>query len=128
MLDRSLPDRSPAGLSLPEMALLVAMAGGVFYFAVASGSYAPIFATIRVMTSENDQNIWVSITEAAEFTGYNRGSVEKVVQRLSKKPEESREIKLRKRTIGWELWLPDLILYLQQPRHKPQRKRKISAS
>ena len=72
------------------------------------------------------QEIWVDLREAAEITGYNSGSVKKIAQRMERQPEDQRQVKIRKRTSRWELWLPDLIAYLDGPRHGPQRKRKES--
>jgi hypothetical protein len=73
----------------------------------------------------NVDEIWVNTTEAAEFTGYNYHSIRKVIQRIASQPEESREIKMRRRTTGWEMWLPDLMAYVKRPRSGPPIKRKI---
>lgn len=70
------------------------------------------------------QDIWVSITEGAEQIGYNREYIKKLLIRVAKQPEDEREIKLRKRSFGYELWLPDLLAYVQKPGRGPQRKRK----
>lgn len=72
----------------------------------------------------DSQEIWVDLYEAAEITGFNRGSIRNIAQRISRLPEEEREIKLRKRSSRWELWLPDLLAYIKNPGHGPQRKRK----
>ena len=72
----------------------------------------------------NVDEIWVNTSEAAEFTGYNYHSIRKVIQRISTQPEESREIKMRRRTTGWEMWLPDLLEYVNRPRSGPPIKRK----
>jgi hypothetical protein len=76
------------------------------------------------MDSTQAEEIWVNVTEGAKITGYNRDYVIKLAMRLWKKPEEARDIKVRKRTFGYELWLPDLIAYVQRPGRGPQRKRK----
>lgn len=70
------------------------------------------------------QDIWVNISEGAEQTGYNREYIKKLLMRIAKRPEDQREIKLRKRSFGYELWLPDLLTYIQKPGRGPQRKRK----
>jgi hypothetical protein len=67
---------------------------------------------------------WVNVAEGAEITGYNREYVSKLAMKLWKKPEAERQIRLRKRTNGFELWLPDLIAYTKDAGHGPQRKRK----
>jgi hypothetical protein len=63
----------------------------------------------------DSQEIWVDIYEAAERTGYSVDGMRKVAQRIGRQPEEEREIKMRKRTSRWELWLPDVIDYVQRP-------------
>jgi len=69
------------------------------------------------------EEIWVTVTEAAEKTGYNYHTMRKMIWKTASQPEDEREIKLRKRSYGWELWLPDLIAYLQKPGRGPQGKR-----
>jgi hypothetical protein len=63
---------------------------------------------------------WVTVTEAAEETGYNYHSMRKLIWKIASQPEDEREIKLRKRSYGWELWLPDLMSYLDKPGRGPQ--------
>jgi chromosome segregation and condensation protein ScpB len=70
------------------------------------------------------QETWINIREAAELTGYNREYIKKLMMRIAKRPENQREIKLRKRSFGYELWLPDLLAYIQKPSRGPQPKRK----
>jgi len=73
------------------------------------------------------EQIWVNVTEGSEFTGYNREYIMKLAMKLKRQPENERPIKLRKRSNGWELWLPDLIAWRERPGHGPQRKRKETA-
>lgn len=68
------------------------------------------------------QEIWVDIFEAAELTGYNYESMRSVVKRIAKQPEDGREIRMRKRTSRWELWLPDVYAYLDKPGRGPKHK------
>jgi len=68
------------------------------------------------------EEIWVNTAEAAEITGYNRQYVMKLAQKMSLQPEEEREIKIRRRYV-YELWLPDLIAYVESARRGPQPKR-----
>lgn len=77
---------------------------------------------------KTEPQIWVDIYEAAERTGYSVHGMRKVVQRIGRQPEHQREIKMRKRTSRWELWLPDVINYVERPSHGPQRKRKSETS
>ena len=72
------------------------------------------------------KEIWVDIYEAAEMAGYNYHSMRRLVQKVANQPEAEREIRLRKRTSRWELWLPDMFAYLDKPGRGPQPKRKIS--
>ena len=69
------------------------------------------------------QEIWVDLFEATEITGYNYHSMRRLVYGISQQPEDEREIKMRKRTSRWELWLPDLMKYIAKPGHGPQPKR-----
>jgi hypothetical protein len=71
------------------------------------------------------EETWVNIVEAAESTGYNRNYIQKLVKKLSKQPEEEREIRLRLRTSYWEVWLPDLVQYISTNSMRgPRKKRK----
>jgi hypothetical protein len=69
------------------------------------------------------EEIWVNVTEGAEKTGYNRQYVMKLVGKIWRQPEETRPIRLRKRTNGYDIWLPDLMVYIEQSRHGPYGKR-----
>jgi hypothetical protein len=71
------------------------------------------------------QEIWVNVTEAAEITNYNRDHMRKLATKLWKLPEEQRPVQLRKRSSGYDIWLPDLLVYLREFGHGPQRKRKM---
>jgi hypothetical protein len=72
----------------------------------------------------DSQEIWVDLYEAAERTGYSIDGMRKVAQRVSRQPEEEREIKMRKRTSRWEMWLPDVFAYIERPFRGPHPKRK----
>jgi hypothetical protein len=77
------------------------------------------------LTPESEvREIWVNVTEAAEITGYFRDHLRKLATRIWKQPEEKREIRLRKRSSGYEIWLPDLLDYIQKPAHGPQPNKK----
>jgi hypothetical protein len=71
------------------------------------------------------EEIWVNLNEGAQATGYNHQYVQKLVKKISAKPEAEREIRLRWRTSYWEVWLPDLVKYLSSTAmHGPRGKRK----
>lgn len=67
---------------------------------------------------------WVNVTEAAKITGFHRDHMRKLVTRLWKIPEEEREVKMIRRSGGYELWLPDLLEYIKKTTRGPQGKRK----
>lgn len=68
--------------------------------------------------------IWVTTTEASEITAYNHVYLQQIATRLWKHLPEERPIKLRKRSHRYELWLPDLISYLNDnPRRGPRPKK-----
>jgi hypothetical protein len=70
------------------------------------------------------EEIWVTVTEAAEKTGYNHHTMRKMIWKIAGQPEDKREIQLRKRSYGWELWLPDLFEYIgEKPGRGPKGKR-----
>lgn len=72
------------------------------------------------------EETWVNTAEGAQITGYDPDSLRKLASNMAKKPEEERTIKVRRRTSGWEIWLPDLVLYVEQPRPGPILKSKKS--
>jgi hypothetical protein len=71
------------------------------------------------------EEIWVNLNEGAQATGYNHQYVQRLAIKMSKKPEAEREIRLRWRTSYWEMWLPDLITYINSKSERgPRKKRK----
>jgi hypothetical protein len=68
------------------------------------------------------ETIWVNVTEGAEITGYHRDYVVKLARKMWKKPEDEREIKLRKRSNGYDIWLPDLMNYIENIGRGPYTK------
>ena len=62
-----------------------------------------------------DQEIWVMTREGAELTGYSAEYLEKLTNKNSRLPEDERQIKVRKRIGRYhELWLPDLLRYIDE--------------
>ena len=80
------------------------------------------------MTNSYVEEIWVNSAEGAEITGYSRQYMTRLATIMNKKPEAEREIKLKRRTYGYEMWLPDLIDYIENVGHGPHRKRNPSSS
>jgi hypothetical protein len=58
---------------------------------------------------------WVTVTEAAEKTGYNRDYVLKLINKIWKLPEAERDIPIRRHSYGFMLWLPALVEYIDKP-------------
>jgi hypothetical protein len=85
--------------------------------------YVARYAAGRVTTEPEE--IWVNATEAAEITGYNAGYLRKFVRTTWRMPEDQRPIKIRKRSRGYDMWLPDIIRYIEQSSHGPYQKPKI---
>ncbi|HEX2622761.1 MAG TPA: hypothetical protein VHL11_21530 [Phototrophicaceae bacterium] len=78
------------------------------------------------MTDRPLQDNWVTVSEAAEITGYNRNYIKRLATKLWKLPEEEREIRLLRAPFGYTLWLPDLLEYKDKPARGPYQKRKSS--
>ena len=68
-----------------------------------------------------DQEIWVMTTEGAELTGYNRQYLEQLARKILRLPEDERDIKVRLRARRYELWLPDLLRYIEEIGYGPHQ-------
>jgi hypothetical protein len=68
------------------------------------------------------EEIWVNVTEAAELIGYNRQYTLQLAGKLWQIPEESRPVKMRKRSSGYDMWLPDLAAYIEKTGRGPYTK------
>jgi hypothetical protein len=68
------------------------------------------------------EEIWVNVTEAAQITGYSRIHVLRLATQNWKLPEEARLIRLRKRSNGYDIWLPDLVSYIVNHGHGPHER------
>ena len=66
---------------------------------------------------------WVNTTEGAEFTGYHRDYVQKLARDNWKLPDKERLIRVRKRSRGYDIWLPDLLTYIKEHGYGPYPKR-----
>ena len=71
-----------------------------------------------------DQEIWVMAREGAELTGYSLRYLGQLAQKNSLLPEDEREIKVRKRSGRYELWLPDLLRYIEEIGYGPHQDKK----
>jgi hypothetical protein len=86
--------------------------------------YVAQYAAGRVTTEPEE--IWVNATEAAEITGYSSTYLRKIVREIWRLPEDQRPIKIRKRSRGYDMWLPDIIRYIAQHGHGPYQKPKTN--
>ncbi len=68
------------------------------------------------------EDTWVTVTEAAEKTRYNRSHVQKLARDSWNRPENEREIRVRKAGFGYLVWLPDLIRYTADLGRGPHKK------
>jgi hypothetical protein len=66
---------------------------------------------------------WVTVTEAAEKTGYNRSYVQRLARNNWNLPETERGIRVRKAQFGYLVWLPDLIRYTADLGRGPHQKK-----
>jgi hypothetical protein len=72
-----------------------------------------------------DQQIWVTTSEAEELTGYNRQYLKKLASKNSQLSDDERIIKVRMRSGRfYELWLPDLLRYIQEIGYGPHQDKK----
>ena len=71
-----------------------------------------------------DQEVWVTTREGAEATGYNIDYLEQVARKNFRLPEHEREIKIRKRSNRYELWLPDILRYIKEIGYGPHQDKK----
>lgn len=76
------------------------------------------------MSEKQVEEIWVSATEGSEITGYHRDHVQRLARENWRLPEGERIIRVNKRRHGYEIWLPDLINYIDNPGHGPQTRTK----
>jgi hypothetical protein len=70
-----------------------------------------------------DQEIWVMTPEGAEITGYTRLHLQWLASKNLRLPEDERLIKVRMRAKRYEIWLPDLLRYMEETGYGPQPNR-----
>jgi hypothetical protein len=71
-----------------------------------------------------EQETWVMTAEGSKITGYNSRYLEKLAKKMSKLPEDERVIKVRMRSNRHELWLPDLLRYIDEVGYGPHQDKK----
>jgi hypothetical protein len=82
------------------------------------------FVGNNIRAANPDEEIWVNIREGAEITGYSRQYILNLAMEMQKTPEEEREVKVKKRSFGYELWLPDLLVHRKRMGRGPRKKHK----
>jgi hypothetical protein len=73
---------------------------------------------------EATEETWVNTVEGAEITGYNPDYLRELVRNNWKLPEDQRLIRVRKRSNRYDIWLPDLIYYLNNQGNGPHNRPK----
>lgn len=74
------------------------------------------------MDSTQVEEIWVNVREGAEITGYHRDHVQRLARNNLNLPDDKREIKVRLRSNGYDIWLPDLLKYVEAVGRGPRKK------
>ena len=68
-----------------------------------------------------DQETWVMTREGAELTGYSREYLEQLSRKNFRLSDDERDIKVRMRSNRYELWLPDLLRYIDEIGYGPHQ-------
>jgi hypothetical protein len=68
-----------------------------------------------------DQQTWVMTTEAAAITGYNALYLQKMARKNLGLPENEQLFKVRMRSNRYEIWLPDLLRYIDEIGYGPHQ-------
>lgn len=74
---------------------------------------------------DTTEETWVNTVEGAEITGYHPDHVRELARNNWKLPEDKRHIRVRKRANRYDIWLPDLIQYLNNQGNGPRNHPKI---
>jgi hypothetical protein len=60
------------------------------------------------------EEIWVSVAQATQITGYNLDHVRRLARENWRLPEDQRLLRVRKEGHAYAIWLPDLINYVER--------------
>ena len=71
-----------------------------------------------------EQEIWVMTGEGSAITGYNALYLQKMARKNLKLPEDERLFKVRMRAKRYEIWLPDLLRYIEEVGNGPHQDKK----
>jgi len=72
------------------------------------------------------EEIWVNTSEGAEITGYDQQYLTRLALKNSRLPEDERLIRVHNRAGRHEIWLPDLLKYIEEHGHGPKNPTRIS--
>src|SRR5262249_53587835 len=78
-----------------------------------------IFSDIILLVSREAgfalvEEIWINVEQGAERTGYHLDHVRRLARESLRMPENERLIKVRREGHAYEIWLPDLINYVEK--------------
>jgi len=79
-------------------------------------------ATQQNLDLSKIEETWVNAAEAAEITGYHRDYTSKLAMTMARMPEAEREIRIKERSTGREMWLPDLVAYVGKIGRGPKKR------
>jgi hypothetical protein len=71
------------------------------------------------MEKTDSLDVWVSTNEAVERTGYFHTHVRKLARENWNLPEDQRFIRVRRPIDRYEIWLPDLLKYIENTGRGP---------
>lgn len=78
--------------------------------------------TMKELDLSTVEETWVNAAEAAEITGYHRTYISHLGMQMARTPENEREIRIKQRATGRELWLPDLMVYVSKVGRGPKKR------
>jgi hypothetical protein len=64
---------------------------------------------------------WVNTGEGAEITGYDQRYLQQLAFKNAQLPEDKRLIRVQSRARRYEMWLPDLLIYIEKHGHGPRK-------
>lgn len=78
--------------------------------------------TMKQLNLSSIEETWVNAAEAAELTGYHRTYLSQLAMQMARTPEDEREIRIKQRATGREMWLPDLMIYVSKVGRGPKKR------
>jgi len=78
--------------------------------------------TMQKLDLSSVEETWVNASEAAEIIGYHSSYTSHLARQMADTPEDEREIRIKKRSTGMEMWLPDLMVYVSKVGRGPKKR------